>query len=84
MHVGVGQAWVEERRNRTVALGTASGQRSTAGPMLAQWVACVMWVVKVEWVECLRVTLGIEFVLLKLKGGASVFILDDSFWEQYG
>lgn len=52
--------------------------------MLAQWVACVMWVVKVEWVECLRVTLGIEFVLLKLKGGASVFILDDSFWEQYG
>ena len=34
-----------------------------------------MWVVKVEWVECLCVTLGIEFVPLKLKGGASVFIL---------
>lgn len=86
MSVGVGQVWVEERRSRIVVLpGQSLGQRSTASPVcLGRGWRCVVWVVKVEWVECLCVTLGIEFVPLKLKGGASVFILDRSFGSSVG
>lgn len=32
MHVGVGQAWVEERRNRTVALWDSVGSEKHSRP----------------------------------------------------